>query len=297
MKLTYSLNPQLPRLRARAVDMVREGNSIRSVATYFGFDPATVCRWVKKAPANGCWTIPTTSSRPHHHPKELASGIVQRIKDIRGDRTGRCAEAVHGQLIREGVQVSLSSVKRTLDRLGLTQKRTRYKHHRVRMERPVAAKPGDLVQVDTIHLMTSPSSRIYVYTLLDVHSRWAFARASQRINAVQSTSFLKKAQVEAPFAFTCIQSDNGPEFSQYFSEHIRIVHRHSRVRTPNDNAHLERFNRTIQYEFLRKHPLDPLAINKALPQYLKHYNEQRLHLGLGLKTPAEIINECCKGID
>jgi len=68
-----------------------------------------------------------------------------------------------------------------------------------------------------------------------------------------------------------------------------IRHRHSRVRKPNDNAHVERFNRTIQEEFLDHLPRDVSFINEKLPEYLVYYNTKRLHLGIGLKTPQDIL--------
>jgi len=39
----------------------------------------------------------------------------------------------------------------------------------------VAAQPGDLVQVDTVHLTSTfhKQRRVYLYTAVDVHSRWA----------------------------------------------------------------------------------------------------------------------------
>jgi transposase InsO family protein len=236
-------------------------------------------------------------SRPKSHPNQLDKEVVGRIKELRAKLKGRCAEVIHEHLKKEGIFVSLSSVKRTLDRQGLTKKRTFYKHARLRFPRPLAVKPGDLVQLDTIHLMKNPSERMYIYTLLDVCSRWAHAWATDRANNVQSIKFLKQAKLKAPFSFKCLQSDNGSEFSQNFSERAKINHRHSRVRRPNDNGHLERFNRTIQDECLKKLPVDTKAINKQLPGYLKYYNEQRLHLGLKLKTPLEIIQGCCEGID
>lgn len=152
------------------------------------------------------------------------------------------------------------------------------------------------MQIDTIHLMQTKTKRIYVYTLIDVYSRWTYAWASNKANARISVLFLRKAQKAAPFTFKCIQSDNGPEFSAHFTERIRITHRHSRARTPNDNAHLERFNRTIQLEFLRTIPIIPKLINRNIKKYLDYYNTKRYHLGINLKTPAEVIEECFQGI-
>lgn len=150
--------------------------------------------------------------------------------------------------------------------------------------------PGDLVELDTVHIFQPLTARIYLYTLLDVYSRWAFALATEKINTIKSVEFVKKAKQKAPFKFICLQSDHGSEFSKQFSERIQIRHRHSRVRKPNDNAHLERFNRTIQEEFLRHlKSLEIPEINAALPEYLNYYNSKRPHLGINLKTPCQLL--------
>lgn len=93
-----------------------------------------------------------------------------------------------------------------------------------------------------------------------------------------------------------LQSDHGSEFSMWFTEHIKkqgVAHRHSRVRKPSDNGHIERFNRTLQDECLRGLPRTIGAYKRALPEYIHYYNAERLHLGLNLKTPLE----CFQGID
>ncbi len=137
--------------------------------------------------------------------------------------------------------------------------------------------------VDTIHLVANKTKRIYVYTLIDVYSRWTYAWAVDRISAQKSIAFLKRAQGMAEFEFRCIQSDHGPEFSQHFTERIKILHRHSRVRKPNDNSYVERFNRTLQEECLDRLPVKVRVFNKTLPMYLEYYNTERLHMGINLK--------------
>jgi transposase InsO family protein len=286
--MPYTINPYLPKLRAKAAEMVAQGQSIRRVARYIGVNASTVSRWRKKVPSGGCHIIPTESSRPKHHPRELSENLVNRIVAIRKEH-GRCAEIVHQHLLLENISVSLSSVKRTLDRNYLTKKRSPWKRYHKSAERPAAANPGDLVQLDTIHLMESEKSRIYVYTLLDLYSRWTHAWAVKRMNARKSVRFVNSAKRRFSHDFKCLQSDHGPEFSQHFSERVGVTHRHSRVRRPNDNAHLERFNRTIQEELLDKLPRDVAVINRCLPEYLKYYNEQRLHMGINFKTPAQML--------
>jgi len=285
----YVTNPRLPKLRAKAVMMVRRGKSVRQVARYFGFNPSTISRWDKKMPRFGSYDIRSRSSRPYHHPKELSQEIVKRIVTLRKETHGRCAEVIHKYLINEGVKVSLSSVKRTLDRKGLIKRRSIWKRYHKFLERPKVFNPGDLIQLDTIHLMKNEKERIYVYTLIDLHSRWAYAKACRRINCANSIQFVKEARDQFPFNFRCLQSDHGPEFSELFTERVRITHRHSRVRRPNDNAHLERFNRTLADELLRNLPPDVNAINQELPRYLNYYNKKRLHMGINFQTPVQML--------
>jgi len=288
--MAYSLNPQLPKVRAKAVEMVRHGYSVSETARYFGYTKGAVSKWLKRAPKCRVSIIPTQSSRPKSHPKKLNSQIIRRIIDLRIATKGRCAEVIHGHLLNEGITVSLNSVKRTLKRNRMIKKRSPWKKYHLSGERPKAAKPGDLVQVDTIHIMKNEKKRIYIYTLLDVYSRWAYAWASMKMSAGNSLQFIERARRKSEFNFDCLQSDHGPEFPLFFTSRVKSRHRHSRVRKPNDNAHLERFNRTLQNEFLRYLPVDVKIINRRLPKYLKYYNEQRLHLGLNLKTPIQILN-------
>jgi len=289
--MAYTSNPNLPRVRAEAVRLVKQGWSIRKTAKHFGFSHCTVRLWLKKKPVYGRYgrmEIPTLSSRPHHHPKELKANVVDAIVKKRKERN-RCAEVVHHELLKQGVTVSLSSVKRTLKRQGLIRKRSPWKRWHFSEKRPEAILAGDLVQIDTIHFVIG-KKRFYVYTLIDVASRWAYAKVSLRINPRLSLVFVKEALKLSEFNFKMIQSDHGQEFSSWFTERVgklEVAHRHSRVRKPNDNGHLERFNRTLQEECLNKVNQNPKSFQKAINEYLPYYNNDRLHLSLKFLTPHE----------
>jgi transposase InsO family protein len=290
----HTTNPNMPRLRVMAVNMVKGGRSVSEVARYFGYTKSAVSKWCKKMPEGRFRVIPTLSSRPHHHPRELPRDTIRRIIEYK-KKYRRCSEVIHRHLLNDNIKVSLNSVKRKLDRAGLIKKRSPWKRLHLSIKRPIALKPGDLVMVDTIHLMINDCQRIYVYTMIDVYSRWTYAWATDRINTRKSIEFLKRAKSLAQFEFRCIQSDHGSEFSQHFSERIKILHRHSRVRKPNDNSYLERFNRTLQDECLRDLPNNVKIFNKALPDYLKYYNTERLHMGINFKTPISMI-KCFRAI-
>ena len=293
--MAYTTNPNLPKVRAKAVMMVRNGQSIRQVAKYFGFNPSTVCRWVKRAPKGSFYELSTRVSRPINHPNETDWRIKKKIVGLRLKTKGRCSEVIHRMLLNDGVEVSLNTVKRTLRKHGLIKPRSPWKKYHLSGGRPEAVNPGDLVQVDTIHLPINPKERIYVYTLIDVNSRWAYAYATKRISGGETLKFVRQARRKVSFDFHCVQSDHGPEFSRYFTHMVKTRHRHIRVRKPNDNAHIERFNRTIQNELLDRLPRDVKVINGHLKEYLRYYNQERLHLGINLQTPSQILQRCCQG--
>lgn len=282
----------MPHVRMEAVRRVRMGESIRKVARHMGYSHAAVINWLRRAPHDRrARVIPTHSSRPHHHPNELPPEIVETVIAYR-KRYKRGAEVLRELLRQDGILVSLSSVKRTLKRNELTYPSKWKKWHQY-PPRPIPEKPGILVQIDTIHV-GAPDDRLYLYTLLDVCSRWGYAIPSLRINTHRSLRFVDGAKVISPFSFQTLQSDHGPEFSKWFTKRITergMAHRHSRVRTPNDNAHLERFNRTIQDECVSRLPRNFRVWQKEIPEYLEWYNKKRPHLGLELKTPVQKIAE------
>jgi putative transposase len=288
--MPYTSNKHMPRIRRDASDLVRRGWSTRKVARHFGFNQSAVVKWVKKAKVYGYHPIPTRSSRPKHHPKELSSEIVWKIFHKRFE-TRRCAEVVHQELANQGIKVSLSSVKRTLDRAGLLNKRSPWKRYHPHVDRPHVLKSGDLVQMDTIHLMVSEKKRIYVFVLLDVYSRWVYVKAYEKISSKISIDFLREAEEESSFQFNMIQTDHGPEFGKWFVERVSKNHRYTRIGKPNDNAHIERFNRTLQEECLDKTKRTVFDLNKAIKIYVPYYNEKRLHLGLNLKTPSQFTSK------
>lgn len=272
--------------------MVWSGKSVREVARHFGFAHNTVLNWLQRMPEYG-WhgrlEIPTQSSRPRHHPNEISDGIVRKILELRAERN-QCAEILHWRLTQEEVAISLSSVKRVLKRYGIS-KYSKWKKWHQYPERPMPEKPGFLVEIDAVHEGT-PSERMSAYALIDVCSRWAYAEPVRRVNSKATSRFLREAKNVAPFPFKTIQTDHGSEFSKWFTKaavHDGMSHRHTRVRTPTDNGHVERFIRTLQDECLHKIPRTMTAWKKEIPEFIRYYNTERPHMGINFKTPLEVV--------
>ena len=274
-----------------AVRMVENGYSTVEVSRHFGYSQSAVVKWAHRArflPHN-LRLLPTRSSRPHHHPRALPQELVCAILRYRAERS-QCAEIVHHRLVHDGYRVSISSVKRVLRRHGLSRFSRWKKWHQYPL-RPMPEKPGILVEIDSVH--EGPSrDRMSAFALIDVHSRWGYAEPTLRATSRAAARFVCRATSIAPFPFSTVQTDHGSEFSKWFTkviEHGGVTHRHSRVRTPTDNAHVERFIQTLQKECLHRIPKNFHIWRKEIPEFLNYYNTERPHMGLQYQTPLQIV--------
>lgn len=81
--------------------------------------------------------------------------------------------------------------------------------------------------------------------------RQGYASWSKRSNTYATIPFLKKVREYFPFQIRCIQTDKGSGFGKFSTDAVAragMTHRHIHPRSPNENGHLERFNRTLQEE-------------------------------------------------
>jgi transposase InsO family protein len=289
MKMAYTTNEKVGKVRLQAIRMVVGGKSTREVARHFGYNQSTIVRWYARK--NESWRLqkelPTRSSRPHTSPRRIQRNIEAKIIAIRKE-TKRCSEVVYERLKQEKINVSLSTVKRVLKRYGCLKERSRWKKRRIYPIRPDIATQGDLVEFDTIHFVDKHNKRSYVYTALDVYSRYGYAMLSEKSNTHASLKFLRHVRRYFKFTIKCVQTDNGPEFGKFFTDNCKTKHRHNHPRSPNENGHLERFNRTIQEE-MPKHNLC-IFIKDDISEFLTHYNTKRMHMGINFKTPQEMLN-------
>lgn len=295
--MAYSNNPYLGKARVEAVKLVKlQGWSQSRVARHVGVSQSAISKWCKRAPFDLRYNIPTRSSKPKSSPRALNRETVQAIIRVRR-KYNRCAPVVHKYLAGEGVVVSLSSVRRTLSRYSLTRPRSKWASYRPHVHRPLANAPGALVEIDTIHYIDpDTNTRYYFYTLIDLYTRMTYAKYSLRINPKLSFAFILEAKEALGFQFQTVQADNGQEFSNWLNDSLKakgMTLRHTRVRKCNDNAHIERFNRTIQDECIGGWP-NREKLDQNIASYIAFYNQDRLHLGIGLTTPQKMYSNYSK---
>ena len=255
-------------------------------------EPGRHFRW-----DNVRWSIPSLPATPKH-PHTLSDDLIQLVLDIR-DQLKRCAEVVwHYINSILCIKISLSSVRRILKRNGKMKKPKNHKNKRYKgIPRPQVLAPGDLVEIDTIHLFNPISKqKIYIYTVIDLYTRMAYSRVYKELKPINSLNTVNEAEQYFGFKFKMVQSDNGLEFARYFETRLEskgIKIRHTRLGRPNDNAHIERFNRTLQEECTGNYYLESESLKKMddkILSYIDYYNYHRVHLSLSYRTPAEMLH-------
>lgn len=159
-----------------------------------------------------------------------------------------------------------------------------------------ATYPGHCVALDTVERFIHGCRR-YVLTFTDVYSRFSLALATTSHASQAAAEFFNLTRLLFPFRLDYVLTDNGSEFMKHFDLALReqyIAHWHTYPKTPKMNAHDERFNRTIQEEFVDYHEsalLDPIAFNQKLLPWLLWYNGERPHWGLNLKSPLQFLTQ------
>lgn len=159
-----------------------------------------------------------------------------------------------------------------------------------------ATHPGHCVAFDTVERIMHGCRR-YVITMTDIYSRFSLAFCTTSHGSRVAMIFFQSIQAFFPYKIEYVLTDNGSEFMKRFDEELRklcLTHWHTYPRTPKMNAHDERFNRSIQEEFVDFHAhllLDPIAFNDKLVEYLIWFNTERPHWALGLKSPIQFLTE------
>lgn len=327
--MAYSTNPNIPKARAFALQLlIREQLPVQTVANRCGIHRSTLWRWKRKWDVMNCyvqltndnrpsrkqpspsstfrlaactWRIPTISSRPHTYPIAISEDIVALVLAVRA-RLKRCAEIVWHHLTTVlAVSVSLSSVRRILWRAGVARSR-KPRVRRDNPRRPLPTQPGELVQTDTIHHIDPKSGRrLYYYTVIDLFTRMAHVTVATKLRQGLAAQAVLEAQrtwsrsKEEHIPISMVQADNGPEYSRFFEQAMKradIRTRHSRLHRPNDNAHIERFNRTIQTEcigYCWNKSVSLQSQQAKLTAWLEYYNHERVHLGIQMRTPVQML--------
>jgi transposase InsO family protein len=275
------------------------------------------------------------------HPNRVDKAIEKAILDYSLKHPTHGCLRVAQQLALEGTQVSSGGVRGVWSRKNLMTKSERL----LRLEQTVAKRriklsdeqirllekfspefrerhiethhTGELVAVDTFFVGTLKGvGRIYLQSVIDCHSRYAWGRlytSKLPVTAVHVLNddvlpFFEQYQLQ----IETILSDNGREYCgrpdrhpyELFLQLEGIEHRKTKVRRPQSNGFVERLHRTLLDEHFRikgrsKWYESVDEMQKDLEAYLKKYNKKRSHQGRNMKgrTPYQAFIDGIKKPD
>ena len=154
------------------------------------------------------------------------------------------------------------------------------------------------LQMD-VKYVTPPLSGLpwtcFEYAVIDIYSRYKEAVILNQLDEDGAIAALLEILPKLPFKPVFIQTDNGLEFQKRFHQVVTdlgLRYHYVHKRTPNENAVIERSFRTDEEEFffrMERRPQHYDELRAWFAEYLHFYNHERLHLGINLKRPVELV--------
>ncbi|OGJ41104.1 MAG: hypothetical protein A2378_04450 [Candidatus Pacebacteria bacterium RIFOXYB1_FULL_44_10] len=125
----------------------------------------------------------------------------------------------------------------------------------------------------------------YFLSCIELKSRQSWAMRTDSLSSSNAKVFLEKVLSSVEYHIHTIQTDNGSEFKGYFDQAIKelenIQHVWSYPKSPKTNGYVERFNWTIQDEFINYEIdtaiYDVQMFDEKLHDWVQYYNQTRPH--------------------
>jgi transposase InsO family protein len=299
--------------------IVDDGWPIAQAAAFFHVSWPTAKRWADRYEAMGMAGMDDRSSRPHRSPNRTPQHLVRKIVHLRWKkRLGPVA--IGAQLGIPASTVHIVLVRCRLNRLHHVDVRTgepvrRYEHE----------KPGAMIHVDVKKLGNIPDGggwryvgrqqglknrsgtpgkprnthhnpkmgTAFVHTVIDDHSRVAYAEIHEDETAATAIGVLRRAVswfAARGVVVERVLSDNGSAYRSHawrdVCNELGIKVKKTRPYRPQTNGKIERFHRTLADGWaFGRHYNSESARRAALPAWIHHYNHHRPHTAIGKATP------------
>jgi len=292
-----------PFSRKLLVDRIESGDSVRAAAEAVGVSRGTAYKWLHRWRDEGSAGLEDRSSAPHRIPHRTSAQLLRRIEKLRRKRwTGRAIAACLG--------IARSTVSAWLRRLGLGLLRALTPPAVVR--RYEKQRPGELLHLDVKKLgrFRRPGHRVagkkagyrrsrgvgwdFVHVCVDDCTRLAYVEVLDDERKETAAGFLRRA---VGWYRRCgikperLLTDNGSCYrSKLFAQTCRernLRHSFTRPYRPQTNGKAERFIQTLirEWAYARTYRSSNARTNHLKP-WLRYYNRERPHGGIGRETPV-----------
>jgi transposase InsO family protein len=278
------------------------GSNNSLTARHFGISRMTLYRWIKRFKRYGITGLNEESRKPKQLRRPTTSwNTVIRIVQLRKQYPVWSKYKLRALLSREGILVSVSTVGRVLKRRGLINLKISKKRRKAAL-RPKArfprglriSQPGDMIQIDTKHIMLPGGKRFYQFTAIDVLSKRKVMRVCPSESSRNGAKFLEEYLVGFPFPIKAVQTDNGSTFLKEFDKLCQvkgIPHYFIYPRTPKQNTYVEISQGADKREFYQQGNVCSLlpVMQRKIKEWEDIWNNVRPHEALGQLTPSEYL--------
>jgi transposase InsO family protein len=277
--------------------------TMKELCAHFGVSRKTGYKWVQRFVAEGFGGLEDRSRAPHSCPHRTAEELETEIIEMRRRRPRWGPKKIIGRLRKEHSEVcwpAISTAGEILDRAGLVNKR-RPRHRWQHPGQPAlkAERPNEVITVDFKgQFRLGDRSMCYPLTIQDRFSRYVLAckalpvLRSDDVRRVMETLFREVGLPER------IRTDNGQPFVSHGIAGLtrlnvwwmRLGIQHERIKKgrPDQNGAHERMHREVKAETTRPPAHDLKGQDVLFGRFLRDYNEERPHEGIGQRCPAEL---------
>ena len=328
---------KLAHQRLSVLQLAEALGSVSEACRRSGMDRTSFYEWKRRFQTHGLAGLKDLPPVHKSHPQTTPDDIVQKILDLALEHPTRGCDWLAAHLELQGVHISSPTVQSILIKHNLGSRYERLlkleeraaqqqleltpaqvalieKANPAFRERHVeSSRPGELLSQDTFYVgHLKGVGKVYLQAVVDTYGSFAFGflHTTKRPEAAVAVvhNDVLPFYAEQGLGVQAILTDNGREFCgtdshpyELYLALCDIEHRRTKVRRPQTNGFVERFNRTVLDEFFRIALRQTLyesveALQADLDHWLSFYNYERPHQGyrnMG-KRPIDTINNFAK---
>src|SRR5579872_966443 len=285
---------------------------VKSTLDAFKIKRPTLYKWKRTYEKNHkriISLIPKSTAPQHVRTIETDWRLVEFIKQMRQEHGNMGKSMLKPFVAAYAKELGISTIGETTigkiirrrrftfeEKVYPQKQANRFKKLRTRKS-PKVTTPG-FIQMDSVVVYINYEKHLFM-CVLDIYTKFAHVVYVDTLSSATATRVFTEFQELNPTPIHTVQTDNGSEFLKSFHHHLeeqRIKHQFIYPRMPKINAYIERFNRTIQEEFIMRNDeifYDQKAFAKKLTNYLYWYNYQRPHASLKYVSPMTFIQTRC----
>ena len=253
------------------------------------------------------------SRRPHSHARQHTNEELTMIQNFRRRNPNAGLVVLWVKLMRRGYTRSISGLYRVLRRTE--QGRIKLPNPKyVPKEYEKMQYPGQRVQIDVKYVPSSclvgaavedakETGGYFQYTFIDEYSRFRYLEAFKEHSTYSSAEFIKHCVEKFPYAIECVQTDNGPEFTNRLNSKnstkptlfettlakLGIRHKLIKPYTPRHNGKVERSHRKDNEYFYASHKFYSFEdFQKQLAVWQWKYNDFPMR-PLKWRSPKDVL--------